>query len=280
MQNIAVSFDALPSAQAALDWVGDHVSGRACRVVIVSVDPAVAHDGHSDETLDDILAEAVRRVSILAPHADVLARTDRGRPANDALLSATSEADLLVVGAQGRRGARSDVDGWPPFQAVADSPIPVVIIPDRWTHGDGPVLVGIDGPSSQAAVRFGAEAASRAGRGMTVLRAWQMPAATWHGTVTMQRSPAETRAANKRVLDEAVIDLEATHPELAVERVLTRADLSEALLMEARRSSMLVLAGQGDGSTGAVTRDILLEARIPVCVVPASPRLRSEAPRV
>ena len=270
MDSIAVGFDGTQPASVALNWTAERAARQPCRVEIIAVN---APDPFTDEVVEVTLDEAERRLRSVAASAEVTARSVQGRMP-EALLHAAREADLLVIGAHHRRPVRSALTGWRPLRTVSRSELPIVVVPDDWTDADGPVLVGVDDDdSSSAAVEFAAAEAVAAGVGLTLLHAWQMPTPTMDGSVALLASPIAEKAAHRRVLDGACEQVLASQPGLKVEWTLVRDNPSAALLMEARRSSLLVVGTHHRGLfasafLGSVGRDALVESRIPVCVVP------------
>ena len=270
MDRIVVGFDGTDPSFVALDWAAARAARRSSRVEVVTVGPA---DLFADEVVNVVLDDAERRVRNVAADAEVITRSVPGRMPL-ALLRAADGSDFLVIGAHHRRPVRSALSGWRPLRTVSRSDMPVVVVPDDWAASDGPVLVGVDDDhSSDAAVDFATREACATGVGLTLLHAWQLPTPTMDGAVALLASPIEAKADHRRVLDGAREQVLKTQPTLKVDVILARDNPSGALLMEARRSSLLVLGTHHRGLfagafLGSVGQDVLVESRIPVCVVP------------
>jgi nucleotide-binding universal stress UspA family protein len=152
--------------------------------------------------------------------------------------------------------------------------VPVVVVPDDWTATEGRVLVGLDDDeSSAAALHLAAREAHATGGGLTLLHAWQMPVPTMDGEVAVLASPIEQKAAHRRILDTAGDVLRAAYPDVPIELILVNDNPPSALLIEARRSSLLVIGTHHRGPLtgallGSVGQDIVAQSRIPICVVP------------
>lgn len=272
MDSILVGFDGTEPSFVALDWAAQRASRRPTRVEIVTVDAA---ELFADEVIDVALADAELRVRDIAPDAEVTSRTVTGRMP-DALARAAANADLLVIGAHRHRPVRAALTGWRPLRTVSRSQVPIVVVPGDWADVDGPVLVGVDDDhSSSTAVTFAAAEAAGTGVGLTLLHAWQVPVPTMDGSVALLASPIEVKSAHRRILNSVFEQVAAEHPSLKVDWILARDAPSAALLMESRRSSLLVVGTHRRGLMagaflGSVGQDVLVESRIPVCVVPVA----------
>lgn len=271
MDTIVVGFDGTPPSFVALDWAAERAARQACRVEIITVGGS---DLFADEILDTALGEAEVRVRDVAPDAEVTSRSVAGRMP-EALVRAAAKADVLVIGAHHRRPVRSALTGWRPLRTVFRSGMPVVVVPDSWTDTDGPILVGVDDDdSSSAAVEFAAAEAASTGAGLTLLHAWQMPVPTMDGSVALLASPFAEKARHRHILESACKTVITARPDVKVDSLLARDSPTAALLMEARRSSLMVIGTHHRGLMsgaflGSVGQDVLVESRIAVCVVPS-----------
>ena len=272
MESIVVGFDGTEPSFVALDWAAERAALHASRVEIIVVHTA---DPFGGEIQDVALDAAERRFRDAAPDAEVSSQRVPGRMP-EALLHAARGADVLVIGAHRRRPVRAALTGWRPLRTVSRSQLPVVVVPDDWTAAEGPILVGVDDDdSSSAAVEFAVAEAIAAGVALTLLHAWQMPAPTMDGAVALLASPIGEKARHRRILEGVAEQVLIAQPDLKVEWTLARESPSAALLMEARRSSLLVIGTHHRGLfagafLGSVGQDALVESRIPVCVVPVT----------
>lgn len=270
MEQIVLGFDGSEASFVALDWAAERASHRECRVEIIRVDPGAIV---IDETDEFAFAAAEDRLRDVAPEAEVDSRTIIGRMP-DALMTASRDADLLVIGVHRRRPLRSALTGWRPLRIVARSTVPTVVVPDDWAPTDGTVLVGIDDDdSSLRAIDVAAAEAIAAGTDLTVLHAWQMPSPTMDGSVALLASPIEVKAAHRRILNDACAHIIDRHPGVTVQKLLVQERPSIALLAAAVHSSLLVIGTHGRGVLagaflGSVAQDTMPVAPVPVCVVP------------
>ncbi|KAA9111408.1 universal stress protein [Microbacterium rhizomatis] len=271
MEAIVLGFDGSEASFAALDWVAQRAARKACRVEIVRIDPGVVVFDETDEFAFD---EAERRILDAAPDAEVDSHTVIGSMP-DTLVAASHGADLLVIGAHQHRPVRTALTGWRPLRTVAQAAVPTVVVPDDAKLTDGYVLVGVDDDDSSAeALMFAAHEAVAAGVDLAVLHAWQMPVPDRDGAMSLVVSPTETKAAHRRILEDACARLHEAHPDLILQKFLVQNNPTAALLGLAPPASLLVVGTHhrgvlAGGFLGSVAQDTLPAAPIPVCVVPA-----------
>lgn len=273
MDTIVVGFDGSTASFVALDWVGERAARLPSRVELVRVDHGDALAGEFEAYAFD---KGMSRLRNLAPDAEVSHRTVAGRMPQ-ALVKAAAGADLLVIGTHHHRPVRSALTGWRPLRTITQSPVAVVVVPDDWQPGDGPVVVGVDDDaSSAAALDFAARHADAVDTGVTLVHAWQMPVPTMEGPVALLSSPVEVKRAHRRLLDDAGAALGGTHPGIRIESLLVQDNPAAALLNALPRPSLIVIGthrrGRAEGMfLGSVTQDVIPLSRVPVCVVPTIP---------
>lgn len=271
MHTIMVGFDGSAASFVAADWAAERAARGRTRVELVRVDPGAMMADDNDMYA---FTEAERRIHDVASEAEVTSTVVMGRMPGS-LVSAAQHADVLVIGSHPHRPLRTALTGWRQLRAIARSTVPIAVVPDYWTAGDGPVVVGVDDDdSSVTAIDFAAAEADAAGVDLTVVHAWQMPPPMMDGSVAVLASPLEEKAAHRRILDEACSRVAEEHPRLVVSRVLIRVSPATALLFEASVASLLVLGTHHRGVVegtflGSVTREVLRELSAPLCVVPA-----------
>src|SRR5947208_14062482 len=104
------------------------------------------------------------------------------------LVDVTKDAQLVVVGCQGKGAWRRGLFGSVSTALVHHAHCPVAIIRDPGDTrlpADGPVVVGIDGsPASEAATAIAFDEASRRGAELVALHSWldstpAIPRAAW-----------------------------------------------------------------------------------------------------
>ncbi len=185
------------------------------------------------------------------------------------LAGLSDRAHLVVVGA-GHHGADSAL--------VRRSRCPVVVVPDRVSHGRG-VVVGVGGvPSSRTTLEFAFHTASWLGEPLTVVHCYEEAE---HMSGHALASPPHSDLAEERLLvAETLAGLRAGYPEVAV-RVRLERGLPEDVLGDLAHDAALVVVGGTrhrfvtDLVIGSVARSLLARVACPVAVVP---RPRPEQP--
>jgi nucleotide-binding universal stress UspA family protein len=120
----------------------------------------------------DLLASVVRDVTVAHPELAVTTAMTRSDP-RSALVDASREASLVVVGSLGGGRVREVMLGSVAMHVAAHGRSPVVVVPfDRDQRG-GPILVGVDGSAhSTAAVGYAFDEAAVRGAGVVAVMAF------------------------------------------------------------------------------------------------------------
>lgn len=143
-------------------------------------------------------------------------------------------------------------------------------VPNPFTVGLGPVIVGVEGgASSDAAVDWAADTAARWDAPLLLVHTYgPQPQEPYDDDLTLRRSAS---AAQERL--QAVHDgIRARHPDLHVESRLVVAEPGPALIKEASTAGLAVVGSHGRGPTGrltlgSVSHAVVTRARVPVAVV-------------
>ncbi|MER5506541.1 universal stress protein [Streptomyces sp. NPDC002766] len=145
---------------------------------------------------------------------------------------------------------------------------------------DRPVVVGVDGSeASVAALRWAGEQARALGTGVLAVHAWE-PAAGLapYAPASGRPTEAEQREAAAGLLAAAVRTAFGARVGTGVRAVLVEGPPARVLLRHARGAALLAL-GRGDHgrwdrpALGAVGRECLRHAPVPVVTVPAPERV-------
>jgi nucleotide-binding universal stress UspA family protein len=230
----------------------------------------------------DLLAEYQARAHAAFPElrmdCDVVVESPGG-----ALVAASADAQLLVVGSRGLGGFAGLLLGSVGTQLAAHSLAPVIVMrrPEEQANlGVGPthapVVVGVDGiPDSAAALGFAFDEASARGAPLIATYAWWMlPPTNLGPTSTRHYDLAEAEDEAHRMLAEAVAGWGQQYPDVAVTLRPEHSLNPVVSLLDLSRTAGLLVVGRHGGNAlsrllFASASDIAVrEAQCPVAVVP------------
>jgi len=275
--SILVGYDGSADSDHALSWAEELAkrTQRPLRVLISSVDLSqvfeFGHDWHVAK-MAGIESDARDRIQeSKLPQASVSVVEV---PPTTALIEASSQASLLVVGARGHSALSGVVIGSVSQHVSAHAACPVVVVRPA-PHALNRVVVGIDGsPGSTAALEFAAEHASLAGAALTVIYAWRSLS---HGRGALMGAPfenhftAEMNSA-ERVLSEAVAGLGERYPDVKLDTEAIPVVPTRCLADASAAASLLVVGSRGRGAfagmlLGSTSQSVLHHALCSVAVV-------------
>ncbi|OJX93895.1 nucleotide-binding universal stress UspA family protein [Salana multivorans] len=292
---VAVGVDGSASSEVALEWALQEAARRGwgldviCSYSLPSFTAASLDGGYA--ALDDTairasaqaaLDEAVAQVSDRG--VEVTGRLETGDPAG-ALIDATSEAGLVVIGTRGGGGFTDRLLGTVSTAVPAHAHCPVVVVPVKGrddaqrTPVTAPrrIVVGVDGsPSARIALAAAIEEAVLWDAELVVVGG--VPLATGSGVlpwlpanVDRAQLLADVEAGLKVVVEE--VRAASGHDLAITSRVLDGS--GAALLIEFSTAVDLVVVGsRGRGGfagmlLGSTSQSVLHHAACPVLVVPA-----------
>lgn len=213
----------------------------------------------------DAAAMIAAEVGARLVHTEVLAEG----PAPAALMTASEEAQLVIIG--GRDGAQHEA-GWlgpVPLRLAAKAHCPVVVVPnDAQLTGD--VVVGFDGSDSAGAtLDFAFDQAAGRGCDLTVVFSFAEGAGLAGLDVSIF---ADRRESARRQLSEAVSGWGEKYPDVVVRRLVTDEPALRALRTAAATASLVVVGSHGRGFflrhvLGSVSSALLRVSDCPVAVV-------------
>ncbi|MFH8250180.1 universal stress protein [Microbacterium sp. B2969] len=269
MERIVIGFDGSPGAESALDWVTDRAHRHPVLIDLVGVANMFASDRTGAlERLEDAEARMRSRLPGTAVESHLVDGTMPGT-----LVHAARSADLLVIGIDREHLVRTAVKGWMPLRVAVRSHLPTCLVPGGWSAADGPVFVGVDEDSSDAALLFAAAEAAEATSTLRIVHAWSEEHPVRSGSLVVMTAP-RTRADHERLMRRATEKARETHQGLTVESDLIHEDDAANLLRSLTTGGSLVVLGtHGRGllsgaMAGSVAQKVLWDLRAPVCVVP------------
>jgi nucleotide-binding universal stress UspA family protein len=218
-----------------------------------------------------VLEQAVKIAedAVAADHKVSIASEVRGSPPVPTLVEMSEEAEMIVVGSNGRGALGRVLLGSVSSGVVHGAKCPVAVIRAEASHpppsDQAPVLVGIDcSPASERALAIAFEEASFRGVELTALHAWsdaavyQLPWVDW---------PEEA----ERSLAEYLAGWRERYPDVKVNRLLVLDHPGRALIEESESAQLVVVGSHGRGGVagmllGSVGNAVVHSVHAPVIV--------------
>jgi nucleotide-binding universal stress UspA family protein len=228
-----------------------------------------------------LVAEHEMQAHLAYPGLEVASSLATG-PVGAALVEASSDAELVVVGSRGHGGFAGLLLGSAGTQLAAHSRSPVVIVRpvgDRGNLGASPphrpVLVGVDAASNcQATLGFAFDEAAARGVPVQALYAWWSVAPSGLGPEARLYDLRAARDEALRLLSESIAGWREKYPDVPVRLEPLHVPNPYIVLIEESRDAGLLVVSRHGGN--ALTRLLFAavgdvaarEAYCPVAVVP------------
>ncbi|RSM73791.1 universal stress protein UspA [Actinoplanes sp. ATCC 53533] len=287
---IVVGIDGSPPSLHALDWAVREAVTRRRPLRIVHAfqwpltnelmgPPAVGPpDAGLQHAAEQVLSAAADRAQAAAPTLRISTDLPADVPAS-ALIDASHNADLVVVGHRGLGGFTGLLVGSVGVQTAAHAACPVVVIRDNDTGhgrtgpGAGQVVVGVDDSDpSGLAVDFAFTHAARHGIGVVAIHA--------HRTAAAAPDASRVAASDARhegpahMLTEVLAGYRAKYPDVPVQGKLVRGRPAAVLVAESAGAALTVVGSRGRGGftgllLGSTSQGVLHHASSPVAIVRA-----------
>jgi nucleotide-binding universal stress UspA family protein len=196
----------------------------------------------------------------------------RCAPPVPTLVKMSEDAEMVVVGSNGRGSVARLLLGSVSSSVVRSARCPVAVIRDEdplMPHPQqAPVLVGIDGsPASELATAIAFDEASRRGVELIALHAWsdvevfELPGLDWSAV----KSDAE------RSLAERLAGWQERYPDVTVHRLVVSDRPARQLIEKSESAQLVVVGSHGRGGLsgmllGSVSNAIVHSVRMPVIV--------------
>lgn len=272
---VLVGYDGSADSELALSWA-DEMARRTqhpIRVLISEVDPTqvleVTSDWHAARMaqLDGDARDRLKESTAPGVSVEVVPN-----PPTRALIDASRESWLLVVGARGHSLLSGILLGSVSQHLARHAACPVVVV--RQPHDPQPrVVVGVDGSEgSDAALEFAAAQADRTDSTLVVIYSW--PSLSRGAVIgpPFERRHREEIEAGERVVAEAVAGLSERYPDLEVVTEAIPVPASRCLADASYSASLVVVGSRGRGAfagmlLGSVSQHVLHLAQCPVAVV-------------
>lgn len=283
---VVVGVDGSSASTSALDWAATHARGAGVPLHLVHAGDGLGwgrqtseHDADPDHP---VLERGVARVLEQGDPPRVTAVRCPDGPTT-ALLAASDDASLIVLGATGAGAVASALLGSVPVQVAARARCPVVTVHTghEQPSGDAPVVAGLDQPERSArvlAVAF--PEAARRGVPLVAVHTWREDPLVQAAGDLGGHQDVEEYPPGHEPLDEMVAPWERRFPEVEVHRHAIRADAADALVSLARGAGLLVVGSHGRRELrglvlGSVSQEVMRRAVCAVVIVPPGVGARS-----
>jgi len=282
---IVVGVDGSPASDAAVSWAAHDAILRGVPLTLVHVQDPMGRTWSPIEELKEVagwqkaegrgvLANASKIAHDIAndaPEVTINGELKFSAP-GPTLIDRSEDADLIVVGTDGRGALARGLLGSISSGLVRHARCPVAVIRDgelRMPHPtNAPVLVGVDGSSaSELATEIAFDEASRRRVGLIALHAWsereliELPGVDW---------PA-VKAEEERLMSEALAGWQERYPDVTVSKLLV-CDKPARAIVETSLSAQLVVVGSHGRNAltrtflGSVSNAVVQSVRVPVIV--------------
>jgi nucleotide-binding universal stress UspA family protein len=281
---IIVGIDGSPVSDAAVRWAAHDAAIRGLPLTLVHVEDPAAPTWSQAPILEESPAEQQAEGRSLLVNASKIARDAIGDTARiqingellssapvPALVDQSNDAELIVVGSTGRGALSRGFLGSVSSGLIRHAHCPVALIRDedpQTPHpAEAPVLVGIDGSTSDLAAAVAFEEASRRHADLIALHAWndtdmsEIPGYDW--------SPITTK--EDRLLTEALAGWQERYPDVIVHKRLVRDRAARALVDASESTQLVVVGSHGSGAfagmlLGSVSNAVVQAVHKPVIV--------------
>jgi nucleotide-binding universal stress UspA family protein len=261
-EHILVGVDGSQPSLKAVDLAAYEASLRGCPLLVA----------HAGESADQLVQAAIERAAAAEPDIKVTAEVLAGEAAA-ALVEASSDAALVVVGHRGVGGFAELLLGSVSAKLAAHAHCPVIVA--RGSPGGDRVVVGVDGSAGgDAAIGFAFAEADRRAAEVLAIHAVAGPQFTGPSDALIyDRRTEEARAVG--LLYRAVSNWHEQFPDLLVQRRVRWAPPAETLVEASTAAQLVVVGRRGGGGLlglrlGSVVQAMLHHAACPVAVVPGT----------
>lgn len=285
-RHVVVGVDGSDPSMAAVRWAAAEAASRRISLRIVHAEASPTGGGQvgpsgslHEEWVRERIAAACRETAERYPEVEISGGVTT-EPAVAALLDASQEGELLVLGSRGIGAAAGFFTGSIALPVVAHATGPAVLVRQGWQPDTGerdlPVVVGVDlDHRFEPVLEFAFDAARRAGRTLRVVHMWQRSSIyAYPSALPNPKVGAGLQANTEKKFDSALDAFRTGYPDVEVERALLDGEVAPRLLEQGADAELLVVGRRMHKHLrfptliGPVTHALLHHATAPVAVVP------------
>jgi nucleotide-binding universal stress UspA family protein len=284
---IVVGIDGSETARHAVVWAAREAARRHASLTIVHVCLPLEFNAPREVPLPRSYGEAMMiqgrawldEAAAVARTAEpkIQVSTDLVRAdIATTLIARSSSAQLTVLGSRGLGGFTGLLVGSIAVALTSHSCGPVAIVrtanPDAQPPTTGPVVVGVDGPNSDAAVDYAFEAASLRGVPLVAVRAWteSLDSSYWE-VIPFVADWDAIEQAHREHLSAQLAGWRQKYPDVEVEELVVQGRPTHSLVKQSRKAQLVVVGSRGRGGftgllLGSTSHALLNHSACPVVV--------------
>ncbi|HHV22700.1 MAG TPA: universal stress protein [Propionibacterium sp.] len=285
---VVVGVDGSDPARTAADWAADWAHDRDRRLVLLAVHGTVASERRATDAawhwpdaagrkqqVERVLDEQVKHLQERHPELQVDRLVLTADPV-DALVRASRDALMVVIGTRRLGGITGKVLGSVADATVARAEGPIVVVPPGYEAAPGPIMVGFDlaTPPMEAA-RFAFAAAQESGRPLVVATVEDpvRPLELVAPVQPVSLLPSHGLEQRGVQVEYALADLREEFPDVNYEVVVVPGLTARSLVALGSEAELLVVGTRGRSELvgllfGSISRAVLRETESPAVVVP------------
>jgi nucleotide-binding universal stress UspA family protein len=282
---IIVGIDGSPESYAAVNWAAHDAAMRGLPLTVVHVESPAAVTWSQAPVLEESPGEQQAEGHSLLAHASTIARdaiadTAQVHITGELLSSSTpvptlveqsKDAELIVVGSRGRGALSRSILGSVSAGLIRHAHCPVALVrhddPQLPHPAQGPVLVGIDGATSDVATAIAFQEASLRHAELIALHAWN----DINMDTISHYDWSPTTAKEGHVLDQALAGWRERYPDVPVHNRVVSDRAAHALVNASESAQLVVVGSHGTGALagmllGSVSNAVVQAVHKPVIV--------------
>lgn len=284
---VVVGVDGSTAGYGAVSWAAREAQLHHCELKIVSATGAVGPYGEvslppdyfvqRDRVIREHLEEAAaiaRTTYSDATRATITTEILEG-PERPALIEASETARMIVVGSRGLGQVTAVLAGSVAVGLGAHAHCPVVVIRPKTgqTSEAGSIVVGVDGTAnSRPALAAAFDEATLRGVGIVAVHTWSQFSQSSVFVDQVGMSWDAVQDAEQSVLAESLAGYSDSHPQVPIERVVTKAKPARELQERSVNAELLVVGTRGRGGfagmvLGSTSAELVHTATCPLMIV-------------